>query len=317
MKKYLCLVFLLFPILYGCEKNVSPIIHNLSFLPESPFVGDTVLISAMVSDENGDALSLNWSCQEGSFLPELPNKESSIYWVAPELQGYVSITLEISDGELVIEKGITIEVQMPLLSFTDSRDGKDYSYVAYGTQSWMTQNLAYLPSVNKLNEGSEGEDFHYYVYGYDGNDVEDAKEMENFNKHGVLYNFHAALRACPSGWHLPSDSEWKELEQFFGMSQEDSENRGYRNSGEVGYKLKLTSGWNDSSNNSSGFSAIPSGDRNDNGNFYNIGSRIHFWTATGNSLNSWIRYLDGNKEGVYRSDKRRDNGFSVRCIKDE
>ncbi|MFA7090193.1 MAG: fimbrillin family protein, partial [Bacteroidales bacterium] len=61
--------------------------------------------------------------------------------------------------------------------FTDSRDGNTYSYKTFGTQAWMIENLAYLPSVNNLATGSEDTHYEtvpfYYVYGYDGTDVDE------------------------------------------------------------------------------------------------------------------------------------------------
>ncbi|MGK7393228.1 MAG: FISUMP domain-containing protein [Candidatus Cyclobacteriaceae bacterium M3_2C_046] len=31
------------------------------------------------------------------------------------------------------------------------------------------------------------------------------------------------MDVCPTGWHSPSDAEWKELEITLGMSQEEAE----------------------------------------------------------------------------------------------
>jgi len=53
---------------------------------------------------------------------------------------------------------------------------------------------------------------HYYVYGYEGTNISEAKATANFINFGVLYNWPAAISSCPDGWHLPSDQEFKILE---------------------------------------------------------------------------------------------------------
>ena len=204
-------------------------------------------------------------------------------------------------------------------TFTDSRDNKAYKTVTIGKQTWMAENLAYLPSVNKVDDGSETES-KYYVYDYDGTDVSAAKTKDNYKKYGVLYNYTAALTACPSGWHLPTDAEWKQLEMHLGMSQSDAdENWAWRNSGNVGKKLKSTSGWNNNGNgtNISGFTALPGGYRNTNDTFNPLGSYGYWWssTTTGSS-NAYFRNLNYNIAGVNRYDSNKSYGFSVRCVRD-
>jgi len=46
-------------------------------------------------------------------------------------------------------------------------------------------------------------------YCYDG-------KVENCKTYGRLYTWEAAQRACPEGWHLPSDEEWYHLAFHFG-----------------------------------------------------------------------------------------------------
>merc|ERR1711913_147094 len=45
--------------------------------------------------------------------------------------------------------------------------------------------------------------------------------------HGKLYTFYGAIEAAPPGWHLPSDGEWKILETFLGMPEEDLDIQSY------------------------------------------------------------------------------------------
>jgi hypothetical protein len=95
-------------------------------------------------------------------------------------------------------------------------DGKNYPIVQIGDQTWMAENLAWLPAVSPFFYGSQTSDY-YYVYDYLGASVTEAKSTSNFQKYGVIYNWTAAMNgaagsilnpsevqgACPSGWHLP------------------------------------------------------------------------------------------------------------------
>jgi len=101
------------------------------------------------------------------------------------------------------------------LTFIDNRDGKIYKSVKIGNQTWMAENLAYLPAVYPPEDNSFT-DLRYYVYDYQGTDKEQAEQTENYKNWGVLYNAIAATQGnvCPDGWHLPSDDEWWILANF-------------------------------------------------------------------------------------------------------
>ncbi|UBM63618.1 PKD domain-containing protein [Candidatus Sulfidibacterium hydrothermale] len=203
-------------------------------------------------------------------------------------------------------------------TFTDSRDGQTYKTVKIGNQEWMAENLKYLPSVSPSSQGSE-DSAYYYVYGYQGDSVLEAKDSTNYKTYGVLYNWTAAQNACPSGWHLPSDDEWKTLEMYLGMSQSDVSNWNFRGTDE-GKKLKSTSGWEYDGNgtNAVGFSALPGGNRNEGGYFGDLGNGGYWWSATASdSLRAWRRYLDGAYGGVARYFYDKANGYSVRCVRDQ
>src|SRR5574344_1416783 len=187
-------------------------------------------------------------------------------------------------------------------TFTDSRDGNEYNWAQIGNQVWMAENLAYLPSVNMVADGSEdAAGSYYYVYGYDGTNVADAKATDNYATYGVLYNWTAAMDGeassttnpsgiqgvCPTGWHLPSDAEWTVLTDYLGGESV------------AGGKLNETgtTHWNSpntGATNETGFTALPGGYRRSNGSFLNIGYLGHWWSATEfNTSNAWYRLMYG------------------------
>ncbi len=92
---------------------------------------------------------------------------------------------------------------------------KNYPVVIIENKVWMAKNLAYLPSVSPPTQDLNTTPY-WYVYGYGGTDAAAAKANPNYSSYGVLYNWSAALTACPSGWHLPSDAEWTALSTYLG-----------------------------------------------------------------------------------------------------
>jgi uncharacterized protein (TIGR02145 family) len=199
------------------------------------------------------------------------------------------------------------------------------------SQTWMAENLAFLPAVSHVAKGSDSLK-HYYVYDYDDSLVGPAKSTDNYKIHGVLYNWPAAMNAedklptvtgrnqavCPAGWHMPEDAEWKELEIALGMSQYDADTIYLRSSGDVGKKLKSYLGWINSGNGSnfSGFTALPGGYRNTHGDFRSIDNYALYWTASLSDTLAYYRSLSFNDNGVYRIPTLKSHGLSVRCVRD-
>jgi uncharacterized protein (TIGR02145 family) len=209
-------------------------------------------------------------------------------------------------------------------TFTDIRDGNVYNWVQIGDQIWMAENLAFLPSVNQVADGSEdAAGSYYYVYGYDGTSVSEAKASSNYKSYGVLYNWTAAMNGstssatnpsgikgvCPVGWHLPSDDEWTQLTDYLGGTND------------AGGKLKeigLTV-WqspNTGATNETGFTALPGGYRSHDETFVGIGNYSYWWTATEYLSSAWFRNVGYNYSTVSRIHEDKDAGFFIRCLRD-
>jgi uncharacterized protein (TIGR02145 family) len=193
--------------------------------------------------------------------------------------------------------------------FTDQRDGHKYKTLKLGTQIWMAENLAYLPEVTILTkELSFNSSF--YIYDYRGSNVATAKTTYNYATYGVLYNYMAAVNSCPSGWHLPSDSEWEKLTQFLG-----GESVAGRKLKEAGYEHWSSNNIN--ANNESGFTGLPSGFINSGGDFWSIGGIAQWWSSSQSFTDySWTWVLYDGRPDISKKDYYQTFGISVRCIKD-
>ncbi len=223
-------------------------------------------------------------------------------------------------------------------------DGNVYQTVQIGDQVWMAENLR----VTHYRDGTA-------VTNVTGNDI--WKELElavaycYYNNdsstaelYGALYNLaaiHDSRTLAPAGWHIPTDDEWKELEMYLGMRQEDAnetapfgyypimseeeikEYEAFRRGVNEGSKLashaelweegELTA---DSKFGSSGFNALPSGFRGYD--FYDLGEVAYFWTASKEDIvNGWARKLDYKKSDITREWINWYKGLSVRCIKNK
>jgi uncharacterized protein (TIGR02145 family) len=205
-------------------------------------------------------------------------------------------------------------------TITDSRDGKEYKVVHIDDLWWMAENLNVGTRIDiLLNQGNNGE-LEKYCY----NDKE-----SNCSIYGGLYQWEELMQygtvefnqgICPSGWHVSSDNEWKQLEKFLGMSQASVNDTGFRGDKEGGMLKSIgTTYWvspNSEATNTYGFSALPGGYRDLTGNNYFEGYAAYFWNAETNLGDPYFRalyYLNGR---VYRKDTSKGFGASVRCIKD-
>ena len=183
---------------------------------------------------------------------------------------------------------------------------KTYKTVVIGTQIWMAENLAYMPSVNAASDSSSTV-AKYYVYSYNGIVLATAKANSDYATYGVLYNYRAALAICPTGWHLPDTTEWNTLESYVGgPATADT-------------ALMSTTGWSGgiTGTNAYGFSALPGGYYSET-SFYNIGGTGGFWTATPDgSSYAYNRLMYSFSLFVYDYDYSQTGGFSVRCLKNQ
>lgn len=169
----------------------------------------------------------------------------------------------------------------------DKRDGQEYATVEIGDQVWMAENLNFRTE-------------HSWYYDNDSSSYA--------AKYGRLYTWEDASKACPVGWHLPSDEEWKALEKFIGMSFDVLDIAGYRDS--IAYKIKP--GGATGLNLDFGGYRMMWGD----GSFHYARDYGDYWTNTrSGQVESWYRNVSRFQNTIYRNRINTAIGNSVRCVK--
>jgi len=179
----------------------------------------------------------------------------------------------------------------------DPRDKQIYRTVKIGTQNWMAENLSFKSDGSRCYGDNE----------------------RNCERYGRQYNWEEAMKACPSGWHLPSDEEWETLVKYV----DPNAGSGCCNN-RAGTKLKSKSGWNEYEGRSGngtdeyGFSALPGGHGYDNGSFRNVGDYGGWWSSTENdAARAYGRGVNNQSSTVYRGGlSGKSYRYSVRCLRD-
>jgi uncharacterized protein (TIGR02145 family) len=184
--------------------------------------------------------------------------------------------------------------------------------VSIGTQVWMTKNLDVstfrngdpIPQAKTNKEWVKAGKNKQPAWCYYKN------KKKNGKKYGKLYNWHAVndpRGLAPAGYHIPSDTEWTILSDYLGGDAV------------AGSKMKSTSGWakNGNGTNSSGFSGLPGGDRNGNGNFGSSGNDGYWWSSTEYDTDfAYSRPLNHSSGSLNRYGSSKEGGLSVRCLRD-
>ena len=213
--------------------------------------------------------------------------------------------------------------------------GYDYETVQIGGQCWFAENLRSenyangdaIPSNLSDSEWANTSSGALSVYG-EGNsncepfspDGDACDESWSLNEYGRLYTWPAVdddRDLCPSGWHVPTDENWMTMEMALGMNSAEASNTGWRGT-DQGTQMKTDYGWSGGGNgtNSSGFSGLPGGVRKGAGNFNFAGNYGYWWSSSPFDSGAWTRELGIAQEFVKRTVDVKNEGHSVRCVRD-
>lgn len=322
----------------GCKKDsfTAPVFKTLS--PEN-ITSTSATSGISILDNGGSELTSSGVCWSTSVNPTLSDFKSeaggeigkfvsTLKGLAPLTTYYVRAYASSAD-ETFYGSEFSFSTSSADLTVSDI-DGNIYGIITIGSQIWMKENLKTTRYSNgDLIETTPTSTIDIYddpspkyQWAYSGN--------EGFaERYGRLYTWYAATdsrNVCPTGWHLPSDPEWKTLTDYLissGYGSEGVENH-------LGQTLAANSDWapygvpgsvgNDLLvNNSSGFSALPAGFLNPVGRFQGIMEVTYFCTSSESnegSLFSLQREIYYPQSGFYTHEwGGKTSAVSVRCVK--
>ena len=320
---------------------------NMSLLPTVSTMGVTTITSTTavtggnITDDGGAAVTARGVCWGTSHNPTTLGNHTNY---GEGMGGFTSSLTGLTAGTTYFVRAyatnsngtkygdeVSFSTPLPFTCGTNTvtdYDNNVYNTVQIGEQCWMKENMrathysngtAIIDSISQISSAPRA----YY----------DAGHATNY---GYLYNWSAAKGVgvdavsannqgiCPTGWHVPSDGEWTELTQYVGSQSNFLCNN---NSEYVAKALASTTGWiswvnecavgdTPSSNNATGFSALPAG-LCANSSFNDSGSAAFFWSTTA-ALSGfyWYRALYTDFGYVSRNNGNRNRGHSVRCLRD-
>ncbi len=200
-------------------------------------------------------------------------------------------------------------------------DGNSYPILKFGEQEWIVENLR----TTKYNDGTPIN----HVEGNTewGSQTEGAycwfKNDEPTYKipNGAYYNWYAIEtdKLCPTGWHVPTKTEWDNLVLYIGQKYNTMSTTGKAMASKNGWYTSTTTGTignNPSENNISGFTAIPGGGRTSG--FVNDGYNGFYWVATEYTADKgwYVNFFYDGFGAFVSSYSDKFAGKPVRCLKD-
>lgn len=317
---------LLILVVYSCKKDKS-VLTTVTTKPVTELSTITATSGGIITNDGGVPIISKGVCWNTSFNPTVEDSKTNEGGGSGSFTSYIT---ELKPNSFYYLRayatnstGTAYGNQMNFTTLCDDKtctvrdvEGNIYNTVNIGTQIWMKENLKTTKFSNGTDIPLVTSDFYWYLmttpgYCWYGNNV------NNKVTYGALYNWYAMdvqqngnRNVCPSGWHVPTDAEWSILMTYLGGE-----------SVAVG-KLKETGTFhwqlpNSDATDEIGFTALPGGVRDYDGMFFGIGSYGCWWSATEFVTGgAWSRYMGYDGSGGYRHGNFENDGFSVRCVKD-
>ncbi len=287
----LIILFFICPLIYFAQK-----VNNV----EASQVGQNIVVTYDLESEQPCTINLFISTNGGKT------------WQGPLKQVQGQVGPNIKSGQNSITLFVLTEfneLRGDNIVFKVDATTNNLNTIKIGTQTWTTKNLdvttyrngEVIPQVQDANEWANLSTGAWCYY---------ENKTANGSSYGKLYNWYAVndpRGLAPKGTHMPTDNEWTILTDNLGGESQ------------AGTKMKSTTGWKNNGNgtNTIGFAGLPGGYRDINGDFSFVGAYGNWWTSSGFNANAtWSRSVEDFNSSVNRRYYYKQNGFSVRCVKD-
>lgn len=293
-------------------------------------INEEYTLTATVIPNDATDKTVTWTSSDENIATVTDGKVTAV--------GTGNVTITAKAGNM------TTVCRIIIMSTVTDIEGTTYKTVTIGMQTWMAENLAVtkyndgtaIPNITDANEWAALTTPAFCWY---NNDESTYKE-----EYGALYNWYAVDTAsnggknvCPTGWHVPTDAEWTQLERYLaengyaydGTTYDGTETDDVARA-KIAKSLADATGWgastttgavgnNQSTNNSTGFSALPGGIRSsDNAGTYDSMGYFGGWLSSTQSISNIAFYcsLSWDYANVSRSISFMSFGLSVRCVRD-
>jgi uncharacterized protein (TIGR02145 family) len=313
----LCSLLLVFS--NSCKKDQVPVITTNDVIS---ITLNTACCGGNISSDGGTSITEKGVCWSTEQLPTIDDSKTSdgidegsftstITGLNPSTTYYVRAYATNKAGT-GYGKAILFATQLDSsLTMTDL-DGNIYHIITIGTQVWTVENLKVThyrngDSIPKVTNDTAWVDLTTGALCDYGNVPDDS------TTYGKLYNWYSIVdprNLCPPGWHVSTKDEWRNLSRYLG--------------GETfaGGKLKEsgTTHWaspNNGADNSSGFTALPSGRNPESPDFFKMGYFGYYWSSTTEgATDAWNFELFYNRSELFWNLSPKCFGLSIRCVKD-